>query len=600
MEAEQKRTLVRIGIATVPFVGAYILPGVQLYLICAAYLIIGLDVLYEAVRGLFRGALLDEKFLMAIATVGAFAIGEYPEAVFVMLFYQVGELFQDMAVDKSRRSIRALVNLRPDTAAVLRDGAEEVVSPEDIEVGEYILIRPGERVPIDGVIAEGSAQLDTAALTGESMPQSVSAGDTVYSGSISMDAVLKIRTTKQFSESAVARILELVMGAAESKARPEAFITKFARVYTPIVCGGALLLAAVPPLFTGVWSEWLHRGLIFLVVSCPCALVVSVPLAYFGGVGGASRRGILVKGANYLEALAGAQTFVFDKTGTLTKGSFAVQEVHSETMDKETLLCLAGAAEQFSTHPIAKALATEKRADVRGVREHAGEGVEAVVDGKKVYVGNERLMARAGIKRTAHTHSGTAVDVAVEGEYAGHIVIADEIKPGAAEAVKGLRAQGIEKTVMLTGDKEETAKAVAELVGMDKVYASLMPGEKLSHMERLCREGCTAYVGDGINDAPSMARADVGIAMGALGTDAAIEAADIVLMDDDPKKLVSAIKIARKTRKIVRQNIVLSLGVKGAVLILGAAGLANMWLAAFADVGVSLLAVLNAMRTLRK
>lgn len=600
MEEEQKRILIRIGFSAVLFAVSYIVSAWQLYLIIAAYIIIGYDVLYGAVRGVFRGALLDEKFLMGVATMGAFAIGEYPEAVFVMLFYQVGELFQDMAVDKSRRSIHALVNLRPDTAVVLRDGKEEAVSPAEIAVGEHIIIKPGERIPIDGKIIKGSAHLDTAALTGESMPQSVEEGDEVYGGSICLDGVLCLCTTKRFSDSAVSRIMKLVQEASENKARPEAFITKFARVYTPIVCGTALLLGVIPSLFTGNWSQWLYRGLVFLVVSCPCALVVSVPLAYFGGIGGASRRGILVKGANFLEALADARTFVFDKTGTLTKGTFAVREVHSEKMDKKTLLYFAGAAERYSNHPIAKALRDGEKAKVSDVREYAGEGVEAVVDGKKVYVGNGRLMKRMCLEYTAPSDAGTVVYVAVDGAYAGYIVIADEVKPRAGTAIAALRKGDIGKTVMLTGDKPDTAEAVAAAVGIDEVHASLMPGEKLSYMERFCAEGVTAYVGDGINDAPSMARADVGIAMGALGTDAAMEAADIVLMDDDPEKIVVARILARKTRHIVRQNIVLSLGVKAAVLLLGATGLANMWLAAFADVGVSFIAVLNSMRTLKK
>ncbi len=600
MEEEQKRILIRIGLSAVLFAASYIASAWQLYLIIAAYIIIGYDVLYGALRGIFRGALLDEKFLMGVATVGAFAIGEYPEAVFVMLFYQVGELFQDMAVDKSRRSIHALVNLRPDTAVVLRDGKEEAVSPAEIAVGEHIIVKPGERIPIDGKIIKGSAQLDTAALTGESMPQSVEEGDEVYSGSICLDGVLCLCTTKRFSDSAVSRIMKLVQEASENKARPEAFIKKFARVYTPIVCGTALLLGVIPSIFTGNWSQWVYRGLVFLVVSCPCALVVSVPLAYFGGIGGASRRGILVKGANFLEALADARTFVFDKTGTLTKGIFSVQAVHSDKMDKKALLYFAGAAERYSNHPIAKALRDGEKAKVSDVREYAGEGVEAVVDGKKVYVGNGRLMKRIGLEYSAPSDAGTVVYVAVDGVYAGCIVIADTVKPGAGAAISALRKSGIGKMVMLTGDKPDTAEAVAAAVGIREVHASLMPGEKLSYIERFCAEGVTAYVGDGINDAPSMARAGVGIAMGALGTDAAMEAADIVLMDDDPEKIVSARILARKTRHIVRQNIILSLGVKAAVLLLGAAGLANMWLAAFADVGVSFIAVLNSMRTLKK
>ncbi len=598
LEKEQKSMLGRIGLSLLLFLASYILKDASLYLSMAAYLLIGFDVLFGAVRGILRGALLDEKFLMAVATVGAIALGEYPEAVFVMLFYQVGELFSDLAMDKSRKSIGALLSLRPDTARVWRNGREETVSPAEVKVGEEIRIRVGERVPLDGVILEGKAQLDTAALTGESLPQSVEMGDTIYSGSLSLDGALRLSVTKTFSESAVSRIMDMVEHAAENKARPEAFITKFARVYTPLVCLFALLLAVVPPLFLGDLGAWIRRGLVFLVVSCPCALVLSVPLAYFGGVGGAAKRGILIKGANFLETLSHADTFVFDKTGTLTAGTFSVCEVKSETLPKEELLRLAGAAEKFSAHPIGKALGSVGAMEASDVREHAGEGVEATVEGKRVLVGNEKLMARIGM---APNESGAGmVHVAIVGAYAGYIRLADTVKPKIGETVRALRKEGVRKTVMLTGDRQEAADMVAKAAGIDEVHASLMPGEKLSHMERLCAEGVAAYVGDGINDAPAMARADVSIAMGALGTDAAIEAADVVLMDDSPEKLVTARRIAKKTRSIVRQNILFSLLVKCAVLLLGAWGLVGMFSAAFADVGVSLLAVLNSLRTLGK
>ncbi len=596
LEKEQKQMLARIGGSIVLFLTSYVVRGASLYLQIAAYLLIGYDVLYGAIRGVFRGALLDEKFLMAVATVGATYLGEYPEAVFVMLFYQVGELFSDMAMDKSRKSIGALLALRPDTARVWRGGREETVSPDKVKAGEEILVYPGERVPLDGVILEGKAQLDTAALTGEPLPQIVGTGDMVYSGCLSLDGVLRLRVEKPLAESTVTRIMEMVDAAAAQQARPEAFITKFAHIYTPLVCLFALLLAVVPPLFFGNFGAWLHRGLVFLVVSCPCALVLSVPLAYFGGVGGAAKRGILIKGANILETLADADTFVFDKTGTLTAGTFSVCEVKSETMPEAELLRLAGAAEKFSAHPMGKALATDDAAQVTDIREHAGEGVEATVDGKNVLVGNERLMARWGIK--PKENGAGIVHVAVCGGYAGWIRLADTVKPCAAKTINALRKEGIKRTVMLTGDKQAAAKGVAEAVGIDEVHASLLPGEKLSHMERLCKVGKAVYVGDGINDAPAMARADVSVAMGALGSEAAIEAADIVLMDDSPTRLVSALQIAKKTKRVVRQNILFSLLVKGAVLLLGAFGLAGMFPAALADVGVSLLAVLNSLRTL--
>lgn len=571
------------------------------------YLIIGWDILWKAARNIKNGQVFDENFLMAVATIGAFATAEYAEAVFVMLFYQTGELFQDYAVGKSRKSIAALMDIRPDTANLeLENGELEEVDPEDVDVGAVIVVKPGERVPLDGVVLSGTSSLDTAALTGESMPRDVAPGDAVMSGCVNQTGLLRVQVTRPCEESTVAKILELVETAAEKKAVSEQFITRFARYYTPCVVMSAAALAVIPPLLVGNWGEWFHRALIFLVISCPCALVISVPLSFFGGIGGASKRGILVKGSNDLEALARADTVVFDKTGTLTHGTFTVTALHPENgFREETLLETTALAEQFSDHPIALSLrsAWGGEADPRrtaDVEEIAGHGVCAVVDGKRVCAGNSRLMDRLQTNWQPCNLPGTVIHVTVEGVYAGHIIISDGLKEDAAEAISGLKRSGIRKTVLLTGDTETTAKSVAETLGMDIYHAELLPNHKVEQVERLLAEsaGKLVFVGDGINDAPVLTRADIGIAMGALGSDAAIEAADIVLMDDKPSKIVTAIRISRKTMRIVRQNIWFALGVKFGVLILGALGYANMWMAVFADVGVAFIAILNAMRCL--
>ena len=573
------------------------------------YLVIGWDVLWRAVRNIAHGQIFDENFLMAIATVGALCIGEYAESVFVMLFYQVGELFQGYAVGKSRQSITALMDIRPDCANVERDGALLQVDPDEVEVGDTIVIKAGERVPLDGVILEGRSTLDTAALTGESLPREAEAGDDVISGCVNLSGLLKVRVTKSFEESTVAKILDLVENAAGKKAKAENFITKFARYYTPSVVAAAAVLAVLPPLLgDGDWSKWFHQALVFLVISCPCALVISVPLSFFGGIGGASRAGILVKGGNYLEVLADTQIVVFDKTGTLTKGVFNVTAIHPDQCDEDRLLELAALAESYSDHPISRSLkeACGKEIDnsrVDGVEEIAGQGVKASVDGVEVWVGNDKLMDAAGAAWHPCHRVGTTVHVASQGVYLGHIVISDEVKEDAAQAIAGLKAIGIQKTVMLTGDAQAGGEDVARRLGLDEVHAQLLPADKVDQVEALLRErtgkGKLAFVGDGINDAPVLSRADLGIAMGGLGSDAAIEAADVVLMDDKPSKIAVAIRVARKTLRIVRQNIVFALGVKLLVLALGAVGLANMWEAVFADVGVSVIAILNAMRALR-
>ncbi len=579
-----------------------------LYLI--PYLIIGWDVLYKAVRNIAHGQVFDENFLMALATVGAFGTGEYAETVFVMLFYQVGELFQDYAVGKSRQSIAALMDIRPDTANLEReDGAIEEVDPEDVEVGSVIVIKPGERVPLDGVVLEGSSALDTAALTGEPVPRDVVPGDAVISGCVNQSGLLRVRVTRPCGESTVSKILDLVENAGEKKASSENFITRFARYYTPCVVIAALLLAVVPPLFLGGWGDWFHRALIFLVISCPCALVISVPLSFFGGIGGAGRCGILVKGSNYLEALAQTETVVFDKTGTLTRGSFTVTAIHPEAgFTTDGLLEYAALAEHYSDHPISQSLRAACKtvpdaARVADVEEIAGHGVQASVDGRRVLAGNSRLMEREGISCHPCDLPGTIVHVAVDGTYAGHIVISDLLKKEAKTLVEGLKAAGVKRTVMLTGDTEATAKSVAGELGIDEYHAQLLPADKVAQVERLLANtsaaGRLAFVGDGINDAPVLTRADIGIAMGALGSDAAIEAADIVLMDDNPAKIVTAMRISRKTLRIVKQNIWFALGVKFAVLLLGAFGMATMWAAVFADVGVAFIAILNAMRCLQ-
>ena len=612
MSKKQKKTLVRIILSAVLLVAAALIPVggiVKLVLFLIPYAVIGWDVLWKAIRNIAHGQVFDENFLMAIATVGAFALGEYPEGVAVMLFYQVGELFQSYAVGRSRQSIAALMDIRPDYANIEQDGKLVQVDPEDVAVGDTIVIKAGEKIPLDGVVLEGSSAVDTAALTGESLPRDVNPGDDVVSGCINQSGLLKVRVTKVFGESTVAKILDLVENSSSKKARAENFITRFARYYTPVVVIGAVLLAVLPPLlFGGDWSDWLQRALIFLVISCPCALVISVPLSFFGGIGGASKQGILVKGSNYLEALAKTETVVFDKTGTLTKGTFQVTAVHPDRISEGELLELAAMAESYSEHPISRSLreAYQKPVDasrVTDVEEISGHGVRAKVDGHDVYAGNGKWMDRIGASwRNCH-RTGTVVHVAVDGEYAGHIVISDAVKPDAAAAIEALKREGVKKTVMLTGDVKAAGEAVAREIGIDEVHAELLPGDKVDQVERLLKntsgKGKLAFVGDGINDAPVLSRADIGIAMGGLGSDAAIEAADIVLMDDKPSKLAVAVRISRKTLRIVRQNIVFALGIKLLFLALGAFGMANMWEAVFADVGVSVLAILNASRALR-
>ena len=573
------------------------------------YLVIGWDVLWRAVRNIAHGQIFDENFLMAIATVGALCIGEYAESVFVMLFYQVGELFQSYAVGRSRQSIAELMEIRPDYANVERDGTVEQVDPDEVEVGETIVIKAGERVPLDGVVLEGRSDLDTAALTGESLPREVQSGDDVISGCVNLTGLLKVRVTRAFEESTVSKILDLVENAGSKKAKAENFITKFARYYTPTVVLAAVALALLPPLVGAVgWSESLHRALIFLVISCPCALVISVPLSFFGGIGGASKAGVLVKGGTYLEVLARAQIVVFDKTGTLTKGVFNVTAVHPEQCGEDRLLELAALAESWSEHPISRSLreAYGKEVDasrVTDVEEHSGRGVHAKVDGQEIWVGNDKLMDAIGVSWHPCHRVGTTVHVAAKGEYLGHIVISDEVKEDAAQAVADLKALGVAKTVMLTGDAKAVGESVAAQLGLDEVHTQLLPADKVEQVEALLSEktgkGCLAFVGDGINDAPVLSRADIGIAMGGLGSDAAIEAADVVLMDDKPSKIAVAIRIAQKTLVIVRQNIVFALGVKALVLVLGAVGEANLWEAVFADVGVSVIAILNAMRAMK-
>ena len=606
MTRRQKKTLWRIAAAALLTAAAALLPleGLPRALAFAVpYLIIGWDVLWSAARNIAHGQVFDEKFLMALATLGAFAIREYPEAAAVMLFYQIGEWFQSVAVGRSRKSIAALMDIRPDSATVLRGGEEIQLDPEEVSVGETILVRPGERIPLDGVVLEGCGSVDTAALTGESVPLEVSAGESVVSGSIDLSGLLKIRTTSVYAESTVARILELVENSAEKKARIESFITRFARWYTPLVVVSAALLAVLPPLLLKApWSDCLRRALIFLVVSCPCALVVSVPLSFFGGIGGASRAGILIKGANYLEMLDRVDTVVFDKTGTLTQGSFAVDAIHPKEIPAEELLDLAAAAESYSSHPAALSILKAhgghiNKSRLGEVTELAGRGVKAVVDGRTFYVGNGRLMDEAEAAWHPCHLPGTVIHIAEEDRYMGHIVVSDQLKPDAAEAVRLLKAQGIRQTVMLTGDTEAVAQSVAQRLGVDRVHAGLLPAQKVEQLESLLAEGRrVAFVGDGINDAPVLSRADVGIAMGALGSDAAIESADIVLMDDKPSRLPLARRIARKTMRIVHENIVFSLVVKFGILILSAAGLTTMWWAVFGDVGVLILAILNAMR----
>ncbi len=610
MTRSQKKELCRILAAAVLLAAASLLPleGLaRLAVFLVPYFVVGWSVLWKAARNIAHGQVFDENFLMALATVGALVIGEYPEAVFVMLFYQIGELFEHVAVGKSRKSIAALMDIRPDTANLERGGELVEVDPEEVAVGSIIVVRPGEKVPIDGVVVEGTSSLDTAALTGESLPRDVAAGDAVISGCVSLSGVLRLRTTRSFGESTVSKILDLVENSAANKSRSEAFITRFARWYTPAVVVGAVLLAIVPSLVTGDWTRWIHQALTFLVISCPCALVVSVPLSFFGGIGGASRCGILVKGSNHLEDLGRTGTVVFDKTGTLTRGVFRVTAVHPETVSEEELLELAALAESYSGHPISLSLreAHGRELDqdrVRDVQELSGHGIRAVVDGRTVFAGNEKLMAQAGVPCRSCELAGTIVHVAADGVYMGHIVISDEIKDDAADAIRALKAQGI-RTVMLTGDRQEVADHVAGELALDEVHAELLPADKVAIVERLLQEhagrGKLAFVGDGINDAPVLSRADIGVAMGALGSDAAIEAADVVLMDDKPSKLSQAMAISRRTNRIVRQNIVFALAVKAVVLVMGVCGVATMWEAVFADVGVLVLAICNATRTLK-
>lgn len=611
MNRKQKKMLWRILASGALFAAGLLVPlegASKLLLFLPAYALIGWDVLWKAVRNIAGGQVFDENFLMALATIGAFFTGEYPEGVAVMLFYQIGELFQSYAVGRSRQSIAALMDIRPDYANIEEKGELRQVDPDEVAVGDTIVVKPGERVPLDGVVLEGSSSLDTAALTGESLPRQVAPGDEVISGCVNQSGLLRVRTTKPYGESTVARILDLVENSSSKKAKVENFITRFARYYTPAVVLAAVALAVLTPLLTSVgWQEGLHRALIFLVISCPCALVISIPLSFFGGIGGASRIGVLVKGSNYLEALAGVETVVFDKTGTLTKGTFRVTAIHPQGMDEAALLELAALAESYSEHPISHSLreAWGKEVDrsrVTQVEELSGRGVRANIDGRTVCAGNRKLMGESGISCGDCRQTGTIVHLSVDGKYAGHIVISDEVKPDAKAAIEGLRASGVKKTVMLTGDAKEVGEAVARELGLDEVYTQLLPGDKVAQVERLLEEssgkGKLAFVGDGINDAPVLSRADIGIAMGGLGSDAAIEAADVVLMDDAPGKLPQAIGIARRTLGIARQNIIFALGVKGFILLLGAMGQANMWEAVFADVGVSVIAILNAMRGL--
>lgn len=617
-EEEGRGRLIKVIVAAVLLVVAVIIEKKTdwatwqyLLLFLVPYLVVGWDTLREAAEGLFHGEALSEDFLMSIATLGALGIGfmpgaetQFPEAVFVMLFFQVGELFEEVAEGRSRKSISHLMDIRPDSAHVEREGKLETVKPEEVAVGEIILIQPGEKVPMDGVVVEGRSSLDTVALTGESVPRSAGEGDEILSGCVNLSGVLRVRTTKAFGESTAAKILDLVENAASAKSKSESFITKFARIYTPIVVALAVLVAVVPSLITGEWATWIYRGLMFLVVSCPCALVISVPLTFFGGLGGASRKGILVKGSNLLDTLSQVKTVVFDKTGTLTEGVFEVTAVHPEVMDQKELLHLAAHVERHSTHPIAMALKNaypdeQDNCTVEGIEETAGHGVVAQVNGKRVAVGNSKLMEAEGADWHPCEQEGTIIHVAMDGKYLGHIVISDRIKADSAEGIHALKAVGIARTVMLTGDQEAVAASVAGALGIDEYHAQLLPADKVSQVEKLLKEGTLAFVGDGINDAPVLTRADVGIAMGALGSDAAIEAADVVLMDDQPSKIAAAIRIARRTIRIAKENIGFAIGIKVLVLVLAALGIATMWMAVFADVGVTVLAVLNAMRALR-
>jgi len=615
---ENKHTLLRLISGAAMFAVGILLGqlwkvpvSVQLAVLIAAYLLLGGDVIIRAVKNIVKGSVFDENFLMTVSTIGAFAIGEYPEAVAVMLFYQIGEFFQDLSVQRSRASIASLMDIRSDSATVIRDGVRIHVSPEMVTVGDIIVVKPGEKVPLDGIVVEGNSMLDTRALTGESVPKPVCPGEEVFSGCINESGILTVRVTKPYGESTVAKIIDLVENASGKKAPTENFITTFARYYTPVVVILSVILSVLPPLaFGGVWSQWIRRGLVFLVVSCPCALVISIPLTFFGGIGAASKHGVLVKGSNYLEALNSINTVVFDKTGTLTKGSFQVTQIHpANGFAEEQILQYAAQAESQSSHPIANSIlsAWGKEPDEAGMtdyREISGHGVNVSINGKRVLAGNSKLMEDEKISWTPCGEIGTKVYVAVDGIYAGCIVIADEVKEDSKPALERLKQLGVEKTVMLTGDDEQIAKAVAEELGVDEFHAQLLPNQKVEILEQLEHQKASgkklAFVGDGINDAPVLARADVGIAMGGIGSDAAIEAADVVLMTDEPTKLVEAVEIAKATKRIVIQNIVFALGVKGIILTLGALGIAGMWEAVFGDVGVAMIAVLNAMRILKK
>ena len=617
-EEEGHGRLAKIIVATVLLIGAVIIEKytawetwqyLLLYLI--PYLVVGWDTLKEAAEGLLHGEALSEDFLMSVATVGALGIGflpgaetQFPEAVFVMLFFQLGEWFEEKAEGNSRKSIAHLMDIRPDSAHVERAGNLVTVKPEEVRVGEIIVIQPGEKVPMDGIVMDGRSSLDTVALTGESVPRSISEGDEILSGCVNKTGVLRVRTTKAFGESTAAKILDLVENAAQNKSRSESFITRFAKVYTPIVVALAVLVAVVPGVITGEWATWIYRGLLFLVVSCPCALVISVPLTFFGGLGGASKKGILIKGSNLMDKLSKLQTVVFDKTGTLTEGVFEVTAVHPEVIADKELLHLAAHVERHSTHPIAMALRDaypneQDDCTVTDIQETAGHGIVATVNGQKVAVGNSKLMETIGAAWRPCHHEGTLIHVAIDGVYAGHIVISDRIKADSAPALAALHAVGVRKTVMLTGDQESVAASVAKQLGVSEFHAGLLPAQKVEQVERLLPEGTLAFVGDGINDAPVLTRADIGIAMGALGSDAAIEAADVVLMDDKPSKIAAAVRIARRTLRIAKENIAFAIGIKVLVLLLAVLGLATMWMAVFADVGVTVLAVLNAMRALR-
>lgn len=612
MSRKQKKMLVRIIISFILMIAVKIINPDGIVAIIAylvPYAVIGWDILWKSVRNICHGQIFDENFLMAVATIGAMCTGDFSEGVTVMLFYQVGELFQSYAVGRSRKSISSLMDIRPDYANIERDNQIVQVDPEEVSVGDIIIIKPGEKIPLDGVIREGNSTVDTSALTGESVPRELSEGDDVISGCINLSGMLKVQVTKEFGESTVSKILDLVENSSSKKAKAENFITKFARYYTPCVVIGAVLLAVIPPLVTGGnWSDWIHRALIFLVISCPCALVISVPLSFFGGIGGASKCGILVKGGNYLEVLANTEIVVFDKTGTLTKGVFNVTAIHPDIISENELVETAALAESYSNHPISNSLKNEygreiDKSRVKDVEEIAGHGVKAVIDGKNVYVGNDKLMEKIGVKWHPCHHVGTTVHVAIEGKYVGHIVISDELKRDSKQAISMLKQHGIRKTVMLTGDAKAVGENTAKLLNIDEVYTELLPADKVEKVEKLLNEksekGKLAFVGDGINDAPVLSRADIGIAMGAMGSDAAIEAADIVLMDDSPSKIATAIDISKRTLKIVYQNIIFALAVKAIVLIMGALGVATMWEAVFADVGVSVIAILNAMRALK-